>query len=73
MCRKISIPRKDANIINTRQYKNYDKEEFRFDLNQIFQFEQYDKGDPNYVWNDWKTYIEISLKEKLSKQGLNNA
>lgn len=31
----------------------------RTDLNQISQFEPYDKGDPNEVRNDWKTKLSL--------------
>ena len=51
LCRKISFPRKEAKIKNTRQYKYYYKEAFRYDLNKTFQYFQH---NPNYAWNNWK-------------------
>ena len=52
--RKISIPRKQPKIINTRQFKRYNLELFKHDLAKILENQPQD-NDPNTLWEDWKT------------------
>ena len=51
--RKISIPRKQPKIINTRQFKHFNLEAYKQDLAKILQ-NQPQYGDPNILWEDWK-------------------
>ena len=51
--RKISIPRKQPKIINTRQFKHFNVEAYKQDLAKILQNQPQD-GDPNILWEDWK-------------------
>ena len=51
--RKISIPRKQPKIINTRQYKHYNTEAFKLDLFKIL-LTRSQECDPNILWEDWK-------------------
>ena len=55
VCTKISSPRKEPKIINTRQFKNYDKNVFCFDLSKIPQTLSNDVLDPNTLWQEWRT------------------
>ena len=55
ICRKISIPPKEPKIILTRQFKNYDRDTFCRDLNEIFHIQTNHSEDPNSLWHDWKT------------------
>ena len=51
--RKISISRKQPKIINTRKYKNYKVDAFKYDLSRVLETLS-NSEDPNVVWNDWK-------------------
>ena len=51
--RKISIPRKQPNIINTRQFKRYNLELYKQDLAKILE-NQPQHHDSNMLWEDWK-------------------
>ena len=51
--RKISIPRKQPKIINTRQYKQHNTEAFKLDLFKIL-LTRSQECDPNILWEDWK-------------------
>ena len=50
--RKISIPRKQPKIINTRQFKSYNIA-FNLDLYNILHSQPHE-SDPNILWDDWK-------------------
>jgi hypothetical protein len=54
VCRKVSIPRKEPKIVNTRQYKYFEINAFRSDLNEIFQI-QSNLTNPNILWEEWKS------------------
>ena len=53
--RKISIPRKQPKIINTRQFKHYNIEAYKQDLAKVLQNQPQD-CDPNTctLWKEWK-------------------
>ena len=51
--RKISIPRKQPKIINTRQFKDYNIEAYKQDLAKLLQNQPQD-GDPNTLSTEWK-------------------
>ena len=53
--RKLSIPRGEPKMINTRQYKGYNKNNFIADLSEIFHID-FDQGsdDVNEIYMDWK-------------------
>ena len=51
--RKISIPRKQPKIVNTRQFKRYNIEAFNLDLYNILHSQPHE-SDPNILWDDWK-------------------
>ena len=51
--RKISIPRKQSKIINTRQFKHYNIEAYKQDLATVLQNYPQD-CDPNTLWKEWK-------------------
>ena len=55
ICRKVSIPRKEPELISTRQFKNYNKNAFCYDLQKIFQTQSIQCPDPNLLWHEWKT------------------
>ena len=55
--RKVSIPRNKPKTINTRQYKNFDMNDFRSDLNRIFQTQTSNSYSPNILWEEWKEKI----------------
>ena len=52
--RKISIPRKQPKIINTRQFKHHNLEIYKHDLAKILENQPQD-DDPNMLWEDWKS------------------
>jgi predicted nucleic-acid-binding Zn-ribbon protein len=54
VCRKVSIPRKEKKIFNTRQYKYFEINNFRSDFNEIFQI-QSNLTNPNILWEEWKS------------------
>ena len=51
----LSIPRKEPKLISTRQFKNYSKDAFCYDLHKIFQTQSSQSPDPNSLWQEWKT------------------
>ena len=53
--RKLSIPRGEPKMINTRQYKGYNKNNFIADLSEIFHID-FDKesDDVKEIYMDWK-------------------
>ena len=57
VCRKVSIPRNKLKTINTRQYKYFDINAFRSDLNEIFQTQTSNSYSPNILWEEWKEKI----------------
>ncbi len=53
--RKFSIPRGEAKIINTRQYKGYIKDNFIIDLSEIFHTDfDHQSDDVNEMYTHWK-------------------
>ena len=52
ICRKVSIPRKKPKLISTRQFKNYNKNAFCYDLQKIFQTQSIQCPDPNLLWHE---------------------
>ena len=60
LCRKISLPKQSPKIVCSRQFKNYNVENFRNDLREIIN-PTFLTNDPNLLWNDWKTkFLEIA-------------
>ena len=54
VCRKVSNPRNKPKTINRRQYKNFDINAFRSDLNEIFRTQTSNSYSPNILWEEWK-------------------
>ena len=66
---KISVPRKEPKIINTRQFTQYNMGNFKSDIltylhDQIFWNTML---DPNIVWEKWKT-IFLSVADFYAPQ-----
>jgi hypothetical protein len=52
--RELSIPRGEPKVVNTRQYKGYNKDNFIADLSQIFHIDFDHQSDDIDIYMDWK-------------------
>ena len=63
-CRKISTRKGKPKIVETRQFKNFNRRAFESDLNQAFVGNDvYHDNDPNEIWKVWKS-IFLSIADK---------
>ena len=63
-CRKISTQKGKPKIVETRQFKNFNRQAFERDLNQAFAGSNvYHHNDPNEIWKVWKT-IFLAIADK---------
>ena len=60
ICRKISIPKEQTKLIETREFKNFNTIGFQNNLREAFSnFEHY--TNPNKAWHKWKeTFLQIA-------------
>ena len=62
VCRKVSIPKEPPKIVYTRQFKNYQINNFKQDLVDCIN-SHITTNDPNLLWNDFKTkFLNIAKK-----------
>ena len=59
--RKIGATREKLKIIETRQFKNYNENEFQHEIAQAFSYFTYN-SDPNLAWQEWK-HIFLSISD----------
>jgi hypothetical protein len=53
ICRKISIPKGEPKLIETRQFRHFNSTDFQNNLREAFSnFNHY--TDPNLAWHQWK-------------------
>ena len=52
---EVSLARKEPKLISTCQFKNYHKDAFCFDLQNVFQMQSIQPPDQNLLWHEWKT------------------
>ena len=55
--RKISIPRWEPKLVNTRQCKHYNVNKFKLDLREMFCSNIFKSVNPNELSKDWKEKI----------------
>lgn len=68
LCRKIGIPKKAPKIVFTRQFKNYNANQFRHDVSETLNLNT-SSNDPNILWFEWKTkFLGIVNKHAPVKQ-----
>lgn len=60
LCRKISIPKGNPKLIETREFKNFNSTEFQNNLSDAFSdFGEY--ADVNVAWYNWKEiFLQIA-------------
>ena len=65
MCRKLSIPKEPPKTVFTRDYKNYNVNQFNNHLSEVFSLPLNCATliDPNALWNDFKTKF-LSVADK---------
>ena len=56
ICRIVSLPRESPKIIFSRQFKNFNVNQFKEDLRNNINTNIV-ANDPNIFWNDWKTNV----------------
>ena len=62
LCRKVSIPKETPKIIFSRQFKNFNVNQFKEDLRNNINTNII-TDDPNILWHDWKTKF-LTIAEK---------
>ena len=62
VCRKVSIPKEPPKIVYTRQFKNYQINNFKQDLANCIN-SHVTTNDPNLLWNEFKTKF-LTIAEK---------
>ena len=72
--RKLCVPKRNSNIMTSRQFRNFDANAFRYDLNlapwHIIQNDE----NPNHAWEIWKEiFLKISnIHAPLRKRKIRN-
>ncbi len=62
ICRKISIPKKEPKLTETRQFSHFNSTDFQNNLREAFSnFNHY--TDPNLAWHQWK-WIFVQIADK---------
>ena len=68
LCRKVSIPKEMPKIIFSRQFKNFNVNQFKEDLRNNINTNII-THDPNILWCDWKTkFLNIAEKHAPMRQ-----
>ena len=68
ICRKVSLPKESPKIIFSRQFKNFNVNQFKEDLRNNINTNIV-TNDPNILWNDWKTkFLTIAEKHAPMRQ-----
>ena len=68
LCRKVSLPKEAPKFVFSRQFKHYNANRFREDLNEVINLHT-TSNDPNLLWSNWKTmFLNIAEKHAPIRQ-----
>ena len=64
-CRKIAFQKNQSEFVETRSYKNYNINNFGYDLSHALESGNCKNGDPNFEWHEFKKAFNLTADKHV--------